>query len=209
VLVVGGAASDARWAAPAAHSRLAHPAAVRLGDFDLDGFPDALAGLATAGGGGGGGGAHLALLRNARGGGFDATEWRPTSTGAFAVVGSAAAQAPARGGSAKGDGGGGGGGGLGGGGGGVVIEAMEAVPAGGDGAYSGAFYDADERGALDVLLLAGTAAEPRVRLLKNDFSTDDFFLKVAALMRAGCYCRRGPRARAARARVRLGATVLV
>lgn len=56
-----------------------------------------------------------------------------------------------------------------------------AIPGVGKGAHGGAFFDVDERGNLDILLLAGSRDAPEARLLRNAFSSDEFFLKVITL----------------------------
>lgn len=67
------------WAVPSVHSPLDTPPAVRVGDFDLDGFPDALVGLQDEDGK-----PHVALLRNQRGHGLEAAYWRTTQSGSYA-----------------------------------------------------------------------------------------------------------------------------
>ncbi|KAG8465910.1 hypothetical protein KFE25_005480 [Diacronema lutheri] len=134
------------WAVPSVHSPLDTPPAVRVGDFDLDGFPDALVGLQDEDGK-----PHVALLRNQRGHGLEAAYWRTTQSGSYVIT--------------EREGG----------------EAQMAIPGVGKGAHGGAFFDVDERGNLDILLLAGSRDAPEARLLRNAFSSDEFFLKVITL----------------------------
>jgi integrin alpha FG-GAP repeat containing protein 1 len=147
-ITVDGIAPSAglSWAVPSQHGPLRNPPSVRAGDFDLDGYPDLLAGLQDSKGS-----PQLALLRNKRGAGFEAAFWRTTASGSYVVV----AEPPG--------------------------SSRAAVPAVGEGAHGAAFFDVDERGNLDVLLLAGTPREPELKMLRNAFSSDEYFLKVLTL----------------------------
>lgn len=185
------------WAEPATHSPLQAPPAVRVGDFDLDGFPDLLAGLSDEEGS-----PTVALLRNRHGQGFEAARWRTTAGGSCARHAAPCAPLPHSQGCQLApslhrlpatphphptpdlphplrsyvmseDGADGG------------QPAIPTRPASGSGtragAHAAAFFDVDERGNLDVLLLSGTPAAPGARLLRNAFSSDAFFLKVITL----------------------------
>lgn len=65
----------------------------------------------------------------------------------------------------------------------VISDSADGEDGGGSlsGAHAAAFFDVDESGNLDLLLLTGTAAAPAVRLYRNAFSSDDYFLKVMSL----------------------------
>jgi len=141
------------WASPAAHGPLPVPPLVRLGDFDLDGLPDVLAGLRDASGA-----AHVVLLRNRHGEAFEVAFWRMTAGGSIVVTEQAPSNPHAW------DG-----------------PNPDLATAHSGAAHSAAFFDVDETGNLDVLLLGGSRKAPSMHLLRNDFSSDDYFLKVLTL----------------------------
>jgi len=130
------------FASSRGRSPLPMPPLVRAGDFDLDGYPDLIAGLEDEDGQ-----PHVAILRNRKGQAFEAMSWRTNADGSIVVAA---------------DGGSTGGGST-------------------RGAFSAAMFDVDETGNLDLLLLTGTESSPAVRLYRNAFSSDDYFLKVMAL----------------------------
>jgi len=138
------------FASARAHSPLDLPPLVRIGDFDLDGFPDVVVGLADDEGS-----PRTVLLRNRRGDALETTYWRATPSGSI-----------------------------------IIVDVPSDIPAGlspdmgaaaGGGSHAAAFFDVGETGNLDLLLVAGSADKPKIELLRNTFSSDDYFLKVLTL----------------------------
>lgn len=153
-------------------SPLPLPPLVRVGDFDLDGLPDLLAGLHEPRSGT----SRTLLLRNVRRAGaavsFDATSWRQTAEGTVVLADGSGGEG------GRGDGGGDGGGSDGGKG---ASHFDLGAAIGAPGAHGAAFFDVDETGNLDIMLLGGSPGSPSMTVARNAFQSDAYFLKVLTL----------------------------